>query len=606
MDQNIKTGSKTKYSYIKRIEELLNDDQRDVLAHIYEPRVVATPLSDSRRDVCVMPDGEIRSYGRLYAKSYPSDSGQAAYLSSRDAGASWTLHYSHGRMNSCTYFEEKKIYLTVVDTYNDNYGLGQGLWVLRSSVGPDDPSPEFIRISDERYIDSFLPQKSEFSDRIWFTTHKTDRSNIWESVSYTYFFYSDDYGSTWTGVELPPIQGHDVAFPHKGVRWSKGSGGEANAIELSDGRMMMIIRTPKDCFYLSYSSDGGESWSYPEPSQFYGTNTTAYLLKLSDGRVLCFWNNTKPLPEADHEATRPPVSDYVKKGISEDVFTNRDVAHVAISEDNGKTFIGCRELFLNPVRNNTDFRYVGGAETSADKSVHQFQAFELPHNKILVSVGQNAVCRRLMVFDLDWLYETCVNEDFVKNSLSKITTHTYVKSVSDSQVARVGNGHCSWNRAPAAYLVPDPFGGYGEVLSISKLHDERMFNDIGGATWNFPASRKARVSIELYIAGGRAKCILTDRWYNPCDAYAAYQSPLVFELERKDTGDNFAAVDVEYDLNTERTVVLVNGQIHAEFKISMPHPAALSYLVLQCDSEDGSKGYYVRSLKKEDVEKSCR
>jgi hypothetical protein len=133
-----------------------------------------------------------------------------------------------------------------------------------------------------------------------------------------------------------------------------------------------------------------------------------------------------------------------------------------------------------------------------------------------------------------------------------------------------------------------------------------MFNDIGGATWNFPASRKARVSIELYIAEGRAKCILTDRWYNPCDPYAAYQSPLVFELERKDVGDDFATVDVEYDLDTDCALVLVNGQIHAEFKISMPHPAALSYLVLQCDSEDGSKGYYVRSLKKEDVEKSCR
>ena len=52
--------------YIKNMENNLTDDQKDVLKHIYEPTVVAVPLSDSRRDICVLPYGEIRSYGKIY------------------------------------------------------------------------------------------------------------------------------------------------------------------------------------------------------------------------------------------------------------------------------------------------------------------------------------------------------------------------------------------------------------------------------------------------------------------------------------------------------------------------------------------------------------
>ena len=577
---------------------MLSADQTDMLKRIYEPQEVVTPLSDSRRDITVMPDGEIRSYGRLYPTKPFGESGQPAYLSSRDAGISWTLHYAHGRMNSCTYFPEKGMYMSISDTYNNNYGLGQGLWMLRSGIGPDDTDPEIVCISNDVYIDSFLPQKSEYSDRIWFTSQRNDRSNVFDPFSYCNFFYSDDFGDTWNRVELPPIQGCEIKYPDRGIRWSKASGVEPTAIEISEGKMMMIIRTPRDCFYLSYSEDGGESWSDPQPSSFYGTNTTAYLLKLSDGRILNFWNNTCPLPEADHEKTLPPVSDYVKKGISEDTFTNRDAAHVAISEDGGKSFIGYRELILNPTRNNTDFRYVGGPESSADKSVHQFQAFELPHNKILVSVGQNKCSRRIVIFDIDWLYEKEREEDFVRNALEKITTHTYVKSISDCRVAKVGNGHCAWNRAPSAYLMPDPLGGCGEVLSISKHSDARMYNDIGGATWNFPMSRSGRVSVELLIAEKSAKMILGDRWYNTCDESAGERAPFAFEIDKSDLKEGYSSVDIVYDTDARAATVYINGAEHKKIAMSRDCPTGISYLILQCDTEGDSEGFYVRKLAK--------
>ena len=81
----------SRFEYINRIEESLCADAKDMLKRIYEPVAVAIPLSDSRRDVCIMPDGEIRSYGRLYPTKPFGESGQPAYMSSRDAGISWTL-----------------------------------------------------------------------------------------------------------------------------------------------------------------------------------------------------------------------------------------------------------------------------------------------------------------------------------------------------------------------------------------------------------------------------------------------------------------------------------------------------------------------------------
>jgi len=579
--------------YVKKIEALMTDEASDMLRSIYAPTVVATPLSDSRRDICIMPDGEIRSYGKI------EHSGKSAYLASRNGGLSWDIHYAAGKVNACSYFEKEDIYITLSDTYNNNNGLGQGLWVLRSKIGPDDPEPEIIHLSDEKFVDGYLPQKSEYNDRIWFTAQVIDRkTDPLNPISTGYFFYSDDCGRTWKRVKIPSPPSFEVVFPHKGLRWSKASGAEPNVIEVSECKMMMIIRSPLDCFYLSYSYDGGESWTEPEPSVFYATNTTAQLLKLSDGRIVCFWNNTRPLAMPDHNKTMPPVRDTVKNGISESAFTNRDAAHAAISEDNGESFIGFREILLNPIRNNTDFRYIGGTESSYDKSVHQFQAFELPFNKILVSVGQNVSSRRLLIFDVNWLYETSASEDFVNNALTKMTTHTYVKSISDCQIPRVGNGHCAWNRAPSAFLMPDPEGGYGEVLSISSHHDERMLNDIGGATWNFPASKRGTVSIEIKIAEKEAMFVLTDRWYNTCDPYAAIQSPFSFKIDKNDVGEGFVNVDVAYDTEVGSADIYANEKHLFNVKMAHACPTGLSYLILQCVTDGESTGFYIKNIKK--------
>jgi hypothetical protein len=150
-------------------------------------------------------------------------------------------------------------------------------------------------------------------------------------------------------------------------------------------------------------------------------------------------------------------------------------------------------------------------------------------------LGQN-LCARLLIFDINWLYETDVREDFTVNALEKITTHTYVKSLCGHTAHVAGNGHCAWNRAPNAYLLPDPQGSLCEVLSISSRRDKRLYNSIGGATWNFPASARGRVRLKIKLAEQSARLVLTDRWYNTCDEYAAELSPFAFEISTADIG----------------------------------------------------------------------
>lgn len=571
-------------SYIKQIENRLNECQKKALQDIFEPTVVGVPLADSRRDVCVLPDGEIRSYLRMHGNGVSE--GVAEYIYSVDGGISWTKGYSDGKMQACTYVEEANVYLSVADKYSHGR---QGFWCLRSKVGPDDREPQWVKVSDDDYYDSFLPVKSAFSNRVWITAQKCGTCT-------PTFFYSDDFGLTWNARAVEHSAEFELKPPHKGLRWCKGSGSEPYAVELSDSKMMMLIRTPTDQFYRSFSYDGGDSWTTSEPSFFYGINTTPFLLRMSDGRVVAFWNNTKSLPEVDHTET-VPFNQSDANGYSEDAFTNRDAAHCAVTDDNGVTWHGFREVLLNEIRNNSDFRYKGGVKSSNDKSVHQFQAFELPYNKVLVSCGQNVASRRFVIFDIAWLYEQNAKEDFL-TGLSKVSTQVYLKSLSGHTAHKAGNGHCAWNRTNGAVLMPDPDGGYDEYLYISKHHDDRLVFDTQGVVWNFPMSRKGTVKVNLKPVEKSVRFTLTDRWYNPCDEFASSDSPFSLELSADDIGTDMTEVIFDYDVDEGVVKVMQGEKILRTVKMAKACPTGISYLMIQCACIGDSKGVYVKSMEK--------
>ncbi len=571
-----------KFSYLKTLENMLDDEEKELLKAIYEPTVVAVPPADSRCGICIMPDGEIRSYER---NDWNTDA-QVRYISSRDCGLSWShLKKGNGMSIPYLYIPEKELYISSICKED-------GTYAVLSKVGPDDKEPELVKISDHKFICIYLPQLSEYSDRIWFTGMRSRE----DGFTVPGFIYSDDFGKTWNITELPICPVHDLVYPHKDMRWYIASGCEPNVAELSKDKMMMILRTSTDYFYESFSYDGGITWTEMKPSVFHGTNTTSFILKLSDGRSAIFWNNTQPLPEVRHIKQKPALPDSVIEGYWEDVFTNRDASHVAITDNAGESWTGFRELILNPLRNASDFRYRRKHFAGQDKSVHQFQALELPFGKILVSAGQNEECRRLIIFDINWLYENERKEDFL-NGLDDVSTHVYLKSVPGT-TSHIANGHCAYNRTHGAVMMPDPDGGFLETVLISKHHDERLLNDIQGVVWNFPASKKGEVTAEIKLMEKRVRISLADHWFNPSDENLLCLAQFSFELDLDDIESEFTKINIKYDTEEGFAYVYDGERFIFKVKMKADAPAGLSYIIVQCATDGDSKGVYLKLLEK--------
>ena len=298
----------------------------------------------------------------------------------------------------------------------------------------------------------------------------------------------------------------------------------------------------------------------------------------------------------------PEISNVERTGLVETVFTNRDALHAAISEDDGKTWRGFREVILNPIRNAADFRELGNDSVQEhDKSVHQTQALELHGGKVLLALGQNVASRRIVVFDPKWLYETKRTEDF-RTGLGNVSTHLYVKSLSGGW--RGWAGHCAWNRVPGALLVRDPDTDRGtkrEVLQLCRIRDPRLVCDRQGVVWNYPAARKGRVAVSCRIDGEGFLLTLADHWMNPSDEVGPRRSPLAVEVTPKDvSAGSWHEVVAAWDADAGTATVSCDGREFARRTFSVAAPAGVSYLHLQSLAEgEDAKGAYFRQFSKE-------
>ena len=508
-------------------------DTIEALRHIYAPQVVAIPPENACRGLMEMPDGEIRHYGFRGGFGKGAEPVKPVYLSSRDYGLSWCEVPLKGpTAGAMARSPWSGNYLTLLcktgQAHSDEWQSalqacdGKGFFVLRSTQGPEGPftiSP----VSPQTGFMARQPLPLRQRHRWVQPFQRRADTPIQPGV-----LLSDDDGVSWREVLLPSPPPHRVEWPHKGVRW-QNYGCEPTVVELSSGKLWMLIRTSQDCHYESFSSDAGETWTTPTPSRFYATITMPLLFRMRDGRILAIWNNSTPLPELDHR-TQPGLSKSEIEGSSEDFFTNRDVLHAAVSSDDGLTWRGFRELFLNERRNDADFRSSGGNAASLDKSIHQSQALELPEGKILLSFGQHPFCRKLIIFDPIWLLEN-KREDTFALGLGGWSVQQYLKSVAGN--FRGVSGHCAYNRRPGATLVPHPDGLPREVLQVACHPDPRLLIEPEGAVWNFPSWPRGTLTLRLRLPQGSqgAQICLVDRWFNPVDPVVAHFAQHVLQLD---------------------------------------------------------------------------
>lgn len=156
-------------------------------------------------------------------------------------------------------------------------------------------------------------------ERIKFAGHTT-----YPEMDVAFCFLSDDNGRNWYKSD------GDVFGWLDGGRGGIYPCDEPAAIELKDGRLMMLCRSTCGHILRSYSEDEGYRWSVPEPMGLASAYAPSMIRRIpSTGDLVLVWNQASP--------------DEISRGFQ------RNRLSLAISQDEGQTWTHAKTLFHNNV-----------------------------------------------------------------------------------------------------------------------------------------------------------------------------------------------------------------------------------------------------------------
>ncbi|MEE2658827.1 MAG: sialidase family protein [Candidatus Latescibacterota bacterium] len=133
---------------------------------------------------------------------------------------------------------------------------------------------------------------------------------------------SADQGATWTRSNIIDLGGHGH---HDG-------GDEGTLAELSDGRLLMLMRTSWDLLWEAFSDDGGRSWRTFRPSALDASSAPGYLVGLTSGRIALVWNRLYPHGRNYHTRRGMEASTVAASN-------HREELSIAFSEDDGASWL---------------------------------------------------------------------------------------------------------------------------------------------------------------------------------------------------------------------------------------------------------------------------
>jgi len=251
--------------------------------------------------------------------------------------------------------------------------------------------------------------------------------------------YSDDNGTSW---KMPS---GEVAINTGAADWYESGAAEPVGIQLRDGRLWLLPRSQDGFQWESFSSDNGMTWTSARHTRFVSNQSAMAILRLKDGRILLLWNNCGA-------EGLPPVT----WGNAE-----RAVLAAAISDDEGKTWKGYREVGRATANSQVSYPYVT----------------QMQNGRLLVSAAE---C--LATFDSDFLTRTEFSETFDR-----------------------GIRRWSTLSSEGVSAVPDPDGGPSKVLRMVKPKSSVS----SAACLSFPFGRKGTIAISMRIEPGFAGAHLT-------------------------------------------------------------------------------------------------
>lgn len=148
--------------------------------------------------------------------------------------------------------------------------------------------------------------------------HLVPELRRWVTLS----FISDDEGKTWkqsNWIDLGGLGHHDGAV-------------EPCVVELTDGRLMMLIRTNLDKFWSAYSDDQGRYWRTIQPTTLNASSAPGWVLRLKSGRIMFTWNQLNPTGKtANRTIGGGPTSEFPASW-------HREELSIAFSDDDGKSW----------------------------------------------------------------------------------------------------------------------------------------------------------------------------------------------------------------------------------------------------------------------------
>jgi predicted neuraminidase len=485
-----------------------------------------------------LPDGSLRIYF-FQGQDETEEREEIASISSTDGGVSWskpeTVLKTPGRhwVVSPLVAKDGAIHLFFLKWREEKTFLD--VWHTRSSAAGDnweEPKLIFkgrvgslrsaIQLGSGRIV---LPLHYRV-DRSWSKRGEGMDSFLYKGQANVTTAYSDDNGATW---KLSPaaLKAPAGSIPTYGAA-------EPVLIELRDGRVWMLIRTQRGRLYESFSRDGVE-WTEPRPSQLISSDSPAALTRLHDGRIVLFWNACQRFPYA---------------------IGGRQVLHGAISNDEGKTWQGMREVYRDPTRDQPPPR--GG-----DFGTSYAAAVETSMGHLLLATGQGDA-KALLSIDPEWFMEKRQSDDFA-GALD------------------------AWSvfGTDGVDLITHPKNRNARVLSMKAPKDDWT----SGAVWNFPAGQSGRLRLRVFPKKGfdGTDISLTDEFSPPFDEEGELAAIYTFQIAGAVNVGKWNTLEFEWSQRKRNCRVSVNGKQVALIPEQRQTVSGVGYLRLKYAS-DGKSG----------------
>jgi predicted neuraminidase len=375
---------------------------------------------------------------------------------------------------------------------------------------------------------------SYYTKRTWFNRKELPDAFTFMGHYDSTLVYSDDAGATWHLAQTP------LKVPAPDITSDESGAVEPVVIELKDGRVWMLIRTQRGRLYESFSKDGA-TWSQPQPSRFISSESPPGLVRLPDGRIVLFWNCCQRFPYA---------------------YGGRHALHAAISEDEGQTWRGFREVVRDPRRHEPP--PLGGDFGTA----YPFPT-ATPNGKVIFTTGQGEGRRVNVLLDPAWLYETTQRDDF-----------------------SAGLDEWSVFGTKGVELVSHPHKVGARVLHVRKADADWS----AAAVRNFPIGAKGKLRLRLMLKPGfdGALVSLTDHFSAPFDEEDKFFNLFNLRLgaDVQLTPNRWHVIELNWDCAKRRCRVSVDGK-QAVVLPQLRESDGACYLRLRSTSEQADEGGFI-------------